>query len=193
MFGDKYIDFIVYKLKNEQFALQVKKGIFHVLAQKYRFDPEDDEALQVFDTIEFEQFFRYFFLGFEIFLGIVGSFTLIVGAINLSNIMSFIVEDRRKEIGIKMALGATATYVKTQFLVETFFLILVGGILGFLFSAAAISIFPSFKVEEYVGNPVLSIPISLITIGILGASGIWAGYPPARKAAELSPVEAIKD
>ncbi|OGF66540.1 MAG: hypothetical protein A2Y62_08445 [Candidatus Fischerbacteria bacterium RBG_13_37_8] len=164
-----------------------------MLGRKYRFDPADKEALMIWDTSDYEDFFRYFFLGFEIFLGIVGSFTLIAGAINLSNIMSLIVEDRRKEIGIKMALGATRKYILTQYLTETMLLVITGGLLGFLLAYGVVSVFPMLELEEYIGNPIISMPIGLITIIILGAAGLWAGYPPAKRAAELNPVVAIKD
>jgi putative ABC transport system permease protein len=192
-YGQKYIDDIVYRIKEPGMSKQIEKEIYRWLGQKYHFDPSDKEALSVWDVTEFEKFFYYFFLGFEIFMAVVGSFTLIVGAINLSNIMNFIVEDRRKEIGIKMALGATTRYVLRQFLFETFVLIMLGGLLGFIFSYVIIATFPALGAEDYIGTPILSIPAGLVTIAILGAAGIWAGYPPAKRAAELNPVQAMKE
>lgn len=192
MFGQAYLSNIVYKLADPRLSETVQKEVYEVLGKKFRFDPADKEALSIWDTTEFEKFFIYFFLGFEIFLGIVGSFTLIVGAIGLSNIMNFVVEDRRKEIGIKMALGAKKKFILSQFLLETMILVGIGGFIGFGISYAIITAFPR-NFEEYVGIPVLSIPIGLVTILVLGATGVWAGYNPARRAAELNPVQALKD
>ena len=90
-----------------------------VLAGRQRFDPDDKEAFSVWDTTEEFAFLGTFFLSFRLFLGIIGSFTLIVGGIGVSNIMNVVVEERTKEIGIKMALGAKTPWILRQFLIET--------------------------------------------------------------------------
>ncbi len=88
----------------------------------------------MWDTTEGIKFIDTFFLAFRIFLGMVGALTLVVGGIGVSNIMNVVVEERTKEIGIKMALGARRRYVIGQFLFETLLITLVGGTIGFLIS-----------------------------------------------------------
>src|SRR5204862_880919 len=89
------------------------------LGKRLRFDASDKEALSMWDTTEQFSFFDIFMLAFNSFLGVVGLLTLIVGGIGVSNIMNVVVEERTREIGIKMALGAKQGWILRQFLLET--------------------------------------------------------------------------
>jgi putative ABC transport system permease protein len=102
------------------------------------------------------------------------------------------VEERTKEIGIKMALGAKRRYVIGQFLFETLFITLVGGLCGFLISWSICAVFPKLGLQDYVGTPEISAQVATVTTLILGGIGLLAGYFPARTAASLRPVEALK-
>jgi putative ABC transport system permease protein len=131
-------------------------------------------------------------IGFNLFLGIVGAFTLIVGGIGVSNIMNVVVEERTREIGLKMALGAKKRYVLTQFLLETLLITLVGGAVGLGLSVGIIAVFPESSISEEIGRPAFSLEVALITVGLLGLIGFLAGFSPARRAANLNPVEALR-
>jgi putative ABC transport system permease protein len=110
----------------------------------------------------------------------------------VSNIMNVVVEERTREIGIKMALGAKGRSILAQFVMETMMLTAIGGAIGLGISWAICSAVPSFGMEEAVGNPVLSPPLALLTASILGLVGLVAGYFPARDASRLDPVVAMK-
>jgi putative ABC transport system permease protein len=138
------------------------------------------------------KFINTFFIAFRLFLGVVGALTLVVGGIGVSNIMNVAVEERTKEIGIKMALGAKRRYVVGQFMFETLLMTVVGGVLGFAISWGICTVFPKTGLSEYVGDPVISLQVAAITTSILGALGLLAGYFPARAAANLRPVEALR-
>ena len=77
-----------------------------VLGRQYKFDPTDKDAVFIWDTAEFDKFIFYFFLAFNIFMGLIGSFTLGVAGIGVANIMYIVVQERIKEIGVKRAVGA---------------------------------------------------------------------------------------
>lgn len=192
IYGTKYIENLIFQAKNIRKVEATKKKVIAVAAQKYRFDPTDEEAIQMWDTTEGMKFLDTFFLAFRGFLGIVGALTLVVGGIGVSNIMNVVVEERTKEIGIKMALGARRRYVVGQFLFETLLITVVGGFAGFLISWSICAVFPSFELQEFVGNPKISIQVATITTTILGFIGLLAGYFPARAAANLRPVEALR-
>jgi putative ABC transport system permease protein len=190
--GEKWVDNLIYQPKVARESKAVTDGVRRVIARRQRFDPADKEAFSVWDTTEEFAFFDVFFLSFRLFLGIIGSFTLIVGGIGVSNIMNVVVEERTKEVGIKMALGAKARWVLRQFLLETLLITGLGGAIGFAISLAVCAVFPKFGVTEYVGDPDVSLSVALLTASVLGATGLLAGYFPARDAARLDPVVAMK-
>ena len=192
IYGEEYLDNFVFQVTEIGDVEAAKDGVIEVLARKYRFDPSDREAILMWDTTEMLVFLDAFFLGFRLFLGIVGALTLVVGGIGVSNIMNVVVEERTKEIGIKMALGARKRYVLGQFLFETLLITGVGGAAGLGIAWTICAVFPSFELTEYVGDPTISPQVALITTGILGAIGFLAGFFPARTAANLRPVEALR-
>jgi len=192
MTGVKHVDNFIYRARTAAENKRLSKEINTLLAERLRFDPSDVEALKIWDTNEEFEFFDAFMLGFNLFLGIVGSLTLVVGGIGVSNIMNVVVEERTREIGIKMALGAKRSFVLRQFLLETLVLTAIGGIAGLAISFGLCSIFPKFGLTVYIGDPVVSPPVALLTTAILGSVGLLAGYFPARDASRLDPVVAMK-
>ncbi len=192
-FGHKYISNMIIQARDSSLNELIKKRLLQVLGKKYKFSPEDTEALSLWDTMEGERIFNAIMVGFNVFLGIVGAFTLIVGAIGVSNIMNVVVEERTKEIGLKMALGAKKGFILAQFLFETLLITLIGGAIGLVVSYGIIVIFPrGGSIEEFIGRPTLSLEVALITVALLGCVGFISGFGPARRAANLNPVEAIR-
>jgi putative ABC transport system permease protein len=190
--GEKYVDNVIYQPDPAIGSKRVNENVLAALGKQKKFDPKDKEALMVWDTTEQFRFFDNFMLAFNLFLGIVGSLTLVVGGIGVSNIMNVVVEERTKEIGIKMALGARQGFILKQFLLETLLITAIGGTIGFAISAGICGIFPKAGFTEYVGIPEVSIPVAAITTSVLGTIGLLAGWFPARAASRLDPVVAMK-
>lgn len=190
--GRKWLNNIVFQSQTALLNEQVSDSILKGLAHRRKFSPEDKEALSLWDTNEQFAFFEVFMLAFTGFLGIMGCLTLVVGGIGVSNIMNVVVEERTKEIGVKMALGAKARYVLSGILLETLCVTAIGGLIGFAVSLGICAVFPQFGLTEFVGEPKVSPAVAAITIGILGVIGLIAGWFPAREAASLDPVVAMK-
>jgi putative ABC transport system permease protein len=189
--GQKYVDNFIYKAPSPDLNDTLNEQVRAALSSRLRFHPDDDQAIQVWDTSEMFVFMDAFMLGFKVFLGIMGVLTLIVGGIGVSNIMNVVVEERTREIGIKMALGARGRAILGQFMLETMILTAVGGGFGLAISFAICGAFPT-NLEEYVGLPTLSPGLAVLTAAVLGLVGLVAGYFPARDASRLDPVVAMK-
>ncbi len=190
--GEKWVENLIFQPAVPSESKQVTASVREILGHRLRFDTEDKEALSVWDTTEEFAFFEIFFLSFRLFLGIIGSFTLIVGGIGVSNIMNVVVEERTREVGIKMALGAREKSILRQFLMETLLITGLGGLVGFVISLAVCGVFPKFGVTQYVGDPQVSFGVAAVTAAILGLTGLVAGYFPAKDASRMDPVVAMK-
>ncbi len=190
-YGDRYLDNIVFKAARLDQHTRCVDRVYEVFAKRYKFDPTDREALAMWDTVEGNDFL-IFFVAMRMFVGFVGFMTLLVGGIGLANIMYVVVEERTKEIGIKMALGAKKGFVLLGFIVETLILTAIGGGVGYGIAQVIISAAPHMGIEDYVGIPSLSLQDKLAVIGILGFIGLLASFFPARRASNMNPVQALK-
>jgi putative ABC transport system permease protein len=192
MYSRLYLNDFVVQHKETSSMQNVKNEIYTLLGNKYRFDPSDKEALSMWDTTEGIKFLTTFFWAFRIFLIGIGVATLITGGIGVSNIMNVVLEERTKEIGIKMALGAKKGMIKLQFVFETLLLTATGGLIGYLIGIGIIKIVPFLKFDDFIGIPEVDVLGTAIAVGVLGIIGLVAGYFPARRAANLQPVQALK-
>jgi putative ABC transport system permease protein len=195
-YGNKYVNSIVLQPSDPSRQAMIKNSIYELLGRKYRFDPKDERALQMWDFIEAEKISNKIGLGVSIFLFSIGFLTLVIAGVGVANVMYVVVKERTREIGIKMAVGARRGYIMAQFIFESLLLAFSGGSIGILFCYAIVSVMWMIPAEEgamqFVGRPVLSLSLVLITVGILSAVGFFAGVFPARKAATVNPVESLR-
>jgi putative ABC transport system permease protein len=121
-------------------------------------------------------------------LGGIASVSLLVGGIGIMNIMLVSVTERTREIGVRMAVGATESDVQQQFLVEAVTLSMMGGAIGIIFGLVG-----SALISDFLSWPTLVSVKAIVTAAIFSAAvGIFFGYYPARKAARLDPIEALR-
>jgi putative ABC transport system permease protein len=192
MYSRRYPNNFVVQSKPKFTMTQTRDEIDGILGARYKYDPADKESLSVWDTTRGMAFIKTFFLAFRMFLVGIGVATLITGGIGVSNIMHVVLEERTKEIGIKMALGARKSYIMMQFIFETIMITAIGGALGFGFAYVIVSLFPLLQLQDYVGVPTVNVWGSVMAVILLGIVGLTAGFFPARRAANLQPVQALK-
>jgi len=106
--------------------------------------------------------------------------------------MHVVVQERTKEIGVKIALGAHKKMILTQFLIEGMLLTALGGTLGFAFAFGVIALMPLFELKEYIGTPSVDTLGIIVAATVLGIVGITSGFFPAKRASNMQPVQAIK-
>lgn len=195
MYGDRPLNRIICRAADATDTEEMIEAIRSTLGRRHRFDPEDKEALWLWDTAEGEKFVKYFFLGFRIFLGGGGFLTLLVGGIGVANIMYIVVRERRREIGVKMALGCRPRLIMMQFMIETFMIVGMGGALGFATSWSVVRLFQTPMLTgtaKYIGVPTINPLVAAVTISVIGLIGVAAGMAPARRAANMDPVRALE-
>ena len=192
IYGSIHLNNIIYQVEDPRRSEEVSEQVRQALAKRYKFDPTDKDAVWIWDTSMFDKFIFYFFLGFNIFMGLIGSFTLGVAGIGVANIMFIVVQERIKEIGVKRAVGAKRSNILFQFFMETFFVVGLGSAIGFLIAFGIITALQYVPIKEYVGTPDLSFEVALATVIILSVIGLAAGLMPARRAANLDVVECLR-
>ena len=192
LYGQKYVSNIIIQPRAAEMSGSVITGVRRYLGEKLGFSPQDKDALFIWDFTDAEKSLNMFFLAFNIFLAIIGSFTLLVGGVGVASIMLVVVEERTREIGIKLAVGAKRKQILRQFFSEALTIISVGGIIGFAFAALVLQLIPVEMIRDYVGNPRINVTVGIATILILLVIGTISGLMPARKAASTDPIEALK-
>lgn len=192
IFGHRYINNLVYQVRDPRQAQFVQDELYRVMGKKYKFDPKDTQSLGIWDTTEMDKFVFYFTTGLNIFMGLIGVITLIVGGIGLANIMYVVVKERTREIGIKRSVGATQGHILRQFIIEAFIIIGIGALIGFILAVGIIYLLSFLPIQDEVGVPILSWRVAVAAILILGAIGFVAGYFPSRKASKLVIVDCLK-
>lgn len=198
MLGRERLSNIVFRAKRPEETELVKKRFYEVLGAKYRFDPTDERALQMWDTLEGMKVMNNITLGIKLFLGFIGTLTLIVGGVGVANIMYAVVKHRTKEIGVQMALGAKRRYIIGPLVLEALSLTAFGGAVGIGIGWSLVKAlgFLQTKIQsdavQFIGTPTFSLPIALAVVTILGTIGFLSGYFPSRRAAAVQPAVALR-
>jgi putative ABC transport system permease protein len=197
--SQRYIDMIHVQPSDRKYALLVEKSVKEILGKKYRFDPEDEYALQVWNTVEMGKVAANVFRGIELFLMVMGGLTLLIAAVGVTNLMYAVVKERTREIGVKMALGAKRRHIVMQFLLEALFIFLKGTFWGALIAFNIVSLvrlipqdYQLTGIQSYLLRPDFSGDILVAFISIMMVLVFFSGIFPALRASKMNPVEALR-
>jgi putative ABC transport system permease protein len=186
------ISFINYQPRVTDEHLIAQDEVRKIVARNHGFDYHDKDAFEGWDTIQNSQAIGSIFDAMNVFLGGVGLVTLALGAIGVINIMLVTVSERTREIGLRMALGATRRSILAQFFIEGIILTLFSGLIGMGFAAGLMALMGNIQGQGGFDPPKLVPATAFLAIGSLALAGVIAGLYPARKAALLQPVEALR-
>ncbi len=163
------------------------------LADKHNFDPTDAQAVRVQNNIEqFARFSKLFWM-IAMFVLIIGLGTLAAGVVGVSNIMMIAVKERTKEIGVRKALGATPNSIVFMIIQEAVFLTGVAGLLGLAAGVATTQLIGYLELTDFIYDPSIDLKTGAMAAFGLVVAGALAGYFPARAAARVNPIHALRD
>jgi putative ABC transport system permease protein len=183
---------INYQPKTRALHEQAQQEVHQVIARNHNFDPDNPDSFDEWDTVQTVDQVSKIFDAMDTFLGSVGLVTLALGAIGIINIMLVAVADRTQEIGLRKALGATHASIMFQFFVEGAFLTLLSGGVGIAAAAVVMRAMQGVPLGEGFDPPRMAVRTAMLAVGSLAAAGVAAGLYPARRAAMLQPVEALR-
>jgi putative ABC transport system permease protein len=165
-----------------------------VLAAAHHFSLEDTQAVRVRNNVEQYQSFLQIFLGIRVFVVFMGICSLVAGVIGVSNIMMIVVRERTREIGVRKALGATPSQIVTSIVQESVFITTVAGYLGLVAGIGALALIDSLlPPSEMFAHPEVNLKVALGATALLVIAGALAGLFPARAAARVNPIAALRD
>ena len=169
-----------------------KHEVRAALGRLHHFDPHDKEAAAIWDTIEEAQAFKTMTDSMKYFLGAVGLVTLFLGGLSVMNVMLVAVRERTREIGVRKAVGAQSRNIMMQFFVETMIVVFVSGGLGMAISFGFCALFNLLPMPQFFAGLLPTWQSGLLSVGLLGLVAVLAAMYPARQAASIDPIEALR-
>jgi putative ABC transport system permease protein len=170
-----------------------KNDMLQYLRQAHIVAPDDDSAINAFNTLDEAKKFYALNNNIAFFFWFVGICTIIAGVVGVSNIMLIVVKERTREIGIRKALGAKPWSIINMILQEATFVTAIAGFTGLIFSMGLLEIVGPHIEVDYILNPSVNFNTALIMVFVLIFAGALAGFFPAYRAAHIKPIEALRD
>lgn len=185
-------DFVFQPTSAEEHEAAIEE-VKQILGRGHGFDPNDKDALSIWDTVDSFKNITNLFTSIKILLGIVGAVTLSVGGVGVINIMLVAVKQRVNEIGVRRAVGAKRRDIFVQFFVESLLISLTGGIGGILTGVGLCRFIAGLKLPQGFAPPNVTAGILISAAVILGSITMLAGIIPAVRAASTTPLTALRE
>jgi len=174
-------------------AMAFDASLDKFLREKKYINPADQNGIYIRNVAEQLQQNQQLAVVLQLIVSFVAFGTIIAGIIGISNIMVFVVKERTKEIGVRKALGATPKSVIGTILLESIFITTVSGFVGMMIGIAVLSSLGEKLEDFFIKNPYIDMPVAISATILLIIFGGIAGYIPARRAAQIKPIVALRD
>lgn len=178
---------------NAEEAKQIEDNIKSKMASLHRYDPTDERAMFFWNSVEEFQRFKKLFSSISMFIWVIGIGTIIAGVVGVSNIMMIVVKDRTKEIGIRKAIGATPGSIISLILQEAILITGFAGYIGLVLGVGLLELISKQIDTPFFKQPEVNIQVAIGATVLLVVAGALAGFFPARRAAAIKPIEALRD
>jgi putative ABC transport system permease protein len=187
-----FINNLVLEVANPEQHEAATAQLYRILGREHHFDPGDEDALWIWNTLKGAKLNQRIFNVMTMFFGAVALMTLSLGGIGVMNIMLVSVTERTREIGVRKALGATYSDIRSQFFAESAVLTLISGIVGLTLGVSICLTMQNTPLPDFIPAPEISplaITASILTLGLITMT---AGMYPASRAANKEPVECLR-
>lgn len=171
----------------------VEDKIRSKIAVRHNFDKEDESAMFIWNSVEEFKKFLDLFAAIRMFIWVIGIGTIIAGIVGVSNIMMIAVKERTKEIGIRKSMGATPFSIIMLIMQEAVFITAISGYIGLVMGVGLLELVSPYIQTEFFRNPEANLNIAIGATILLVIAGMLAGYVPAKRAASIRPVDALRD
>ena len=188
LLGKEYVGSIDVQVKDINMMDEAQSSIRQLIIKRHRLDKDDERSFQIRNMAEIQEVLQSTTKTMTLLLGSIAAIALLVGGIGIMNIMLVSVTERTREIGLRKAIGARRKDILTQFLIESVVMTFSGGIIGIILGvgiAALLSFFAGWTTKVSISSVILATTFSI-------AVGIGFGFWPARQAAKLNPIEALR-
>jgi len=186
--GTRKVSLISVSMTEGSDSAPLKASLRQLLRERRKLAEGDDDNFNIFDTQQLAETLASTMGVLTQLLGAVAAVSLLVGGIGIMNIMLVSVTERTREIGLRLAVGALEGEVLLQFLIEAVVLSALGGLIGILIATGA-----SWWLSALMKVPyAFDTSINLLALGFSAVIGVVFGYFPARRAARMDPIEALR-
>ncbi len=198
--GGNNIDRIAYTIKMQDtfdesvaMSMALRESMEQDLRTRFMVAPDDRVAIGVYDSLESAQEFYSIIDMIKTVFWFIGIGTIIAGVVGVGNIMLIVVKERTKEIGIRKALGALPSEIIGMVLHESIFITAIAGLIGLFLGVGLLELISPLIQEDFIKSPTVDFATSITTVTILVVAGAFAGFIPARRAANIKPIDALRD